>query len=337
MKKILIGLVFLILLAFAVAPAAVGWLLHERLTLWANENAGQVQLSQQRGWRRSSARLVGDGYELELRFRHLAVRPAALLVFDGVARLADAGAVFDLDGHLTGNATLHLNATAPEMEWPGDVVWRYRQPQVQLMVSRGGNADVEARASHVVGFDGLGNQLILEQAMLDFRLREKGSASDVALDVQARRMASSDSRLELSLTGLDREATGEALTQLRLLLAAPPESPAQSMAMIGVLNGWQQMVERGLRLEQAQLRLDGDFQVEADWQPGQSGFRLSGGGSRQALQDWWAGIHGLSQQVAPDMARREIDVRLRELADQDWLRLDRDRVELAPVGQAPGS
>lgn len=337
MKKFVMVLVFLLLLALTAAPAAVGWLLHERLAQWADENSGQVQVNQQRGWRRSSAHLAGDGYALELRFRHLTLKPASLLAFAGMGRLDTVEATFDLHGHVTGNGTLHVEAAASALEWPGDVVWRYQEPRLHLVISPGGDAAVGARASSAVGLDGLGNQLLLEQARLDFCLQTEGSSADASLDVQAQRMARPDSRLQLSLTGVDREAAGEALAQLRLLLAARPESPAQAMALIGVLNGWQQMVERGLRLEQAVLQLDGDFQVEAAWQPGEKGFRLSGGGSRRALADWWAGIHGLSQQVPPGTARREIDLRLQELADQDWLHLERDRIELAPARQLPDS
>ncbi|MFU8878705.1 MAG: hypothetical protein ACNA7E_11225, partial [Wenzhouxiangellaceae bacterium] len=335
MKKIVMLLVLLLLAGLAALPAVVGWLLHERLEIWANENAGQVTLTRQSGWLRSSARVSSDGFDLDLRFRHLSWKPPAWLTLEGMARLDSLQMPFAISGRLAGAGTLYLDAAAPALELPGQVVWRYREPRLGLVASRGGYAMVTAGAANLAVFDGLGNQLALEQAGLAFDLQMDDASAAVSLDVQARRIAEPESRLQLALTGIDRSALGTTLEQLRLLISAEPESRVQAMAMLGVLNGWQEIVQGGLQMQHASLALDGDFNVDGEWQPGAGGLRLRGGGDRQTAREWWAAVVGLSQQMPPAAAGREVDARLQELAGQGWLKLGRDRIELAPVDGMP--
>jgi len=335
MKKFFVLIMLLVAAGLAAVPAAVGWLLHERLEIWANDNAGQVTLTRQSGWRRSSARISGDGFDLDLRFRHLSWKPPAWLTLEGVARLDSLQMPLEISGRLAGAGKLHLDAAAPALELPGLVVWRYREPRLGLVASRGGHAMVTAGAANLAVFDGLGNQLALEQAGLAFDLQMDETSAEVSLDVHARRIAEPESRLQLALTGIDRAALGTTLEQLRLLISAEPESRVQAMAMLGVLNGWQEMIQGGLQMQHASLALDGDFSVDGQWQPGAGGLRLHGGGARQTAREWWAAVFGLSQQMPPAAAGREVDARLQELAGQGWLKLDRDSIELAPVDGMP--
>ncbi len=331
MKKFLILIVVLLGAAVAAAPAAVGWLLHDRLENWARENTGQVMVDQNRGWMRSSTRVRGQGFDLDLQFRHGTVGPPSLLLFEGLARFEGLAATLELSGRVSGGGTLHLDAVAGELDVSGDVVWRFRRPRLRLVASRAGMTNIEAGSELLSVFDGLGNSLALEPVQLEIEVQADDSVAAAALRVEARRPGEDESHLELALSEVDRASLDETIEHLRALLAAQPDSGAQAMAVVGILNGWQQMIDRGLRLDRATIQLDGEFRARGEWRPGSEGFRVRGGGPRRNFREWWANLHGLSQRLPPGAARREIDDRLRQLAEQGWLSADGNRIELAPI------
>ena len=329
MKKTIIILVLLTAAVIvAGAPAAIGWFVHDRLSSALTEELPDAQVDWNRGWFMSGLRVEDQAFSARLDFRHASPASGWLSV-DGLVTLAEWAAAIDLDARIALDGTLSANASAPRLDVPGPVTWRYASPALALTASRRGDSRLSGDADQLLIFDGIGNRLTLIEPALELRVQsEADRKASGRLEFTAHRAGQGESRLVVTLQSIDTAAFAELMQSLGQMAGTEPGSASAGMGAIGAASAWQQLVKAGLRLEIEQLVLDGALSLSGHWQPEGKDFRLTGEGRRETLLDWWSSIAGLAGQLQPERARAASRLSLQDLADTGTIRLEGDRLSV---------
>jgi len=327
-KTILVVMLLTVAAVVAALPAAIGWLVHDRLAPTIADGFPGATTKWDRGWFRSGLEVEDQAFSARLDFRH-ASPGAGWLSVDGLVTLAEWAAAIDLNARLSLGGTLSASARTPELEVPGPVTWRYAAPNLTLTADRGGEARVTGAAERLLIFDDMGNRLALSPAGLEFVMQSAGvGTASARLELTAQRIGESQSRLSVSLESIDQAALAELLQALGELAGTEPGSAGAGLGVIGAASAWQQLVAGGLRINILELALDDHFALSGHWQPDSRNFALDGQGRRDTLLDWWSAILGLTGRVQPQQARAAARLGLLDLAEQGALQLDDDRVSV---------
>lgn len=324
MKKTILILMLLTVAVIVVGtPAAIGWFVHDRLSSTLAEELPDARVGWDRGWFRSGLRVENEAFSARLDFKHASPTSGWLSV-DGLVTFVEWAATIDLDARLALDGTLSANATAPRLEIPGPVSWRYASPNLALTTTRGGDARLSGDAEMLLILDGIGNRLTLVDPTLELRVQSEAGR----LELTAQRAGQPESRLTVTLESIDPVALGELLQALGQLAGAEPGTANAGLGAIGAASAWQQLTSAGLRIEIEQLVLDDALSLSGHWRPRDADFRLTGGGRRDTLLEWWSSVAGLAGQRQPERARAASQLGLRELADAGAVQLEGSRVSV---------
>ncbi|MCA1778694.1 MAG: hypothetical protein LC637_04730, partial [Xanthomonadaceae bacterium] len=138
-KRLPIIIVLFGVLVAAALPAAVGWIARDQIDHSLAENGLAQDAEWQAGWTRSTLRLRNPGVNLELRMRHVPLRPVGWLAFSGRAIVTQPAATLDLQGQIALDGRLEAFASAPGLQIYGPATWNYRQPELRLVTRRDGS------------------------------------------------------------------------------------------------------------------------------------------------------------------------------------------------------
>ncbi|PKL96850.1 MAG: hypothetical protein CVV18_00030 [Gammaproteobacteria bacterium HGW-Gammaproteobacteria-8] len=321
MKRILIVLLFLLLLAALALPAAIGWLVQDRAGTALRERWPEAEIDWQRGWTRSSIDVDVPGGRAQIKLRHLTVMPPGLLALDGRITLSEPLAAIELSGSVSPRLVLQLQLDAPSIALQTQAMWQWDAPKLRIEADRNGNLMLNLESRQLLVHDGLGNRLTLAEFQLRLQnTAESDTHSGIELQLGATRLGAQPSGITLKAESVDREALAQLIEAGRELSNSEPDSATAGFAAIGALAAWQQLVAGGLSLELATLELDAAFELQGRWDPGTRRLRLLGGGPEATLLDWSAPLIGLQQSLTPDQADRLARDWLTALQDQPGIR-----------------
>jgi len=323
MKKLLMILGVLVLLAVVLLPAGVGLLVQSRAQPGLVEDMPDATIDWQRGWTRSTVDVDTEVWRAALRLRHTPLSPPGWLSGEGRVTLLEPPTVVDLQGRVTPGLGLVGRAEAPLIRFDGPVGWNAEQPRVSIELHQQQSVRLEIDIDTVLGADGLGNRLALDEVALEIDLRPEDQRFEQArVDLHLTRAGQPPSRLSLHISRIDREALIRLRQSLEQLMAAEPNSAGASLAMVGVVSAWSELATAGMHAELESLVLDGELQLTGRWTPATREFVLQGGGPAEPALEWAAAIIGLDRAIAPGLARAEAHALLDMLVEQNWISLD---------------
>lgn len=329
MRKRWIMLLLAAAAVIAALPAGIGWVARDRVNSALDEQWPEASRRWSPGWLRSAVQIASPDGEADLTIDHFSTAPPGWLSATGRLRAERPPMVVDATGHLGWRGDFVLRFDADALEIPGPPRWHYRAPDLIVEGRVGEGAATRFRTPALSIHDPAGNVLELRDVELALSLqRVPDERMDVSLTLQTSRPGQPDSRLQLRFNGLDREALAQLIDALRALSARNPESATGRLAQLGVLGAWQQLADAGFTVALDPLRLDGTFEVEGRWHPGQAP-RIRGGGSRETLRRWITDLVGLQLQLPPRLAAEQVDVWLQQAMERGWIRLQQDRIEIA--------
>ncbi|MGB0513304.1 MAG: hypothetical protein ACPGJE_00530 [Wenzhouxiangellaceae bacterium] len=335
MKKLLIGLIVLALLLALLLPAGVGLLLQSRGQAALVEDMPEARIDWQRGWTRSRVEMETESWRAMIRLRHAPLSPPGWLAGDGRVTLFEPPAVFDVQAHVTPAIGLRGSAEAPSIRIDGPVGWSAEQPRVAIEALAERTFSFDAAIASVLGADGLGNRLALNQTALEIDVRPEDTRFDrAAVDLRLTRAGHPPSHLRLRISRIDHQALVLLLQSVEQLIAAEPDSAAASLAMVGVLSAWSELAAAGVTVDLESLVIDGELRLNGRWTPATREFVLEGGGPAELALDWAAAVIGLGNALAPEAARAGARALLEELVvEQDGVSVNSGSisVRIGPV------
>lgn len=338
MRRLLIITLALLVIAALAAPAAIGWLLHERVQPALEQRFPGAGVDWQKGWWQSRIELDSPALTGRAGIRHLPLSPPGWLALD--ARLTPAAgselrtAAVQVDGHLGITGTLTLRAASDVLELAGPVVWQYRGPRIELTARRDGVLRADALADWLLIHDRLGNQLAFTDGALEIDWTPgSGQTADLALSLTLQRDGEAPSRLTLKAASVDRDAFGQLLEFASQLGRAEPGSASAGMAALGLAGAWQQLRQGGLTVQLEALSVDGQGELTGRWQAdrGAAAPDLSGALPLKPTLDWTAQILGLATALSPGAARTAARDLLDSLIAEGRLRVEDQRIVVVPT------
>lgn len=323
---LLAGIVLLI-------PGLLGRVVHDQTSTWLAESWPEATVRWQRGWFASRVEAADRDAHLVLEARHTVFDPAGPLSAEGTLTLARPETRVALDGRLTWSMDTELSARAPSLRANETIAVEADQLRGDLRRSRDGALDLRLAATRL-DLDGPPDaQLALRDSILT--LTSNGTDPGTLLfDLSATQPGRPSSRLSIRAEQIDPELGQVLLDALAVAIETPPGSASASIAWLGVASAWEQLARAGLTIELEPLALNGQLRIDGRWTPAEGPPAWTGGGSRQAIEDWLVPILGLARAEPADRLRDELEFQLEGLADQGMLLRDADRFELPPRSAA---
>ncbi len=327
-KTLIIGFIGLAAIWTLAMPAVVGVYLQDWVTEWLDEALPRSEAKPDSGWFETRLDLAEPPYTLAARARHFPLPGPAWVRLDAEISAPFAAKGIEADGHigLTGNTRLALNAET--LAWEGRAAVMLGSSRLDLDQRPGRRTRLELEGVDALALDAHGNRLAFErfdaETIWSLRDDELGRL-EIRLDLTDE--AGQPAGLSIHAEPIRPDALADLVEGLEQLGRARPESMDRQIALLTLTGAWQQLAEAGLVIELETFRLDAESAVQGHWHVAADELVVRGDGSLAAIIDRLGPIVGLSLDLSPAEAERQLRDWLATLSANGWLTVEDGRFD----------